>query len=142
MTFQYNTTDTSNNVRASPGTVAVNIIGVIIDDSVNAIAGDPRAERVPRGSWPRSRTLGPARHVCDTDVSWETLVAGSRVGTTTALNRLVPTCVPVPASRFRWTYGAGTLTAGRCAHGVGARAAWVTSTPTTTRTPSSRPLTR
>ncbi len=111
VTFQYNATDTSNNTSVSPGTVTVDITGQVTDDSVNAIAGNPRAGADSKRIVAKVTNLGTGTwHVCDTDVSWTV-----PVGTVASLN---PGCADLrPGAskrfRFRWTYGAGTLTPGQ-----------------------------
>jgi hypothetical protein len=117
VTFQYNATDTSGNVSASPGTVTVNIIGQVIDGSLDVIVSGPtRTAAGDKTIVGKVTNLGTGPlTVCDTDIAWAITVNGApTTGSVTPKNAGCSTLGPGSSHRFRftWTFGAGEVSAG------------------------------
>ena len=118
VTFQFNATDGVS--TGNTATVTVTIVpvqAVVIDDQVNAIAGNPRSATDHKTIVAKVTNLGTGTwHVCDTDISWTILVGTPGMDlpgdTTTALN---PACVDLGSGaskrfRFSWNYGTALTT--------------------------------
>jgi hypothetical protein len=111
VTFQFNATDGVSAGNTSTVTVTiVPVQAVVIDDQVNAIAGNPRSATDHKTIVAKVTNGGTGTwHLCDTDISWTILVGGADlpVDSVTAIK---PGCVDLGSGaskrfRFSWNYG-------------------------------------
>jgi hypothetical protein len=115
VTFQYNATDTSNNVSLSPGTVTVNIVGQVVDGALDVIVNGPvSSSKTSKAIVGKVTNAGTGTlHVCDTDFSWAVTVNGTPTGSvagTGACSDLGPGASK--RFKFSWTYPAGSVVTG------------------------------
>jgi hypothetical protein len=111
VTFQFNATDGVSAGNTSTVTVTiVPVQAVVIDDQVNAIAGNPRSATDHKTIVAKVTNGGTGTwHVCDTDISWTILVGGADLPAD-SVTAIKPGCVDLGSGaskrfRFSWNYG-------------------------------------